>query len=238
MKATVFRHSGEYAARAEAEKSITAEVVEITIHVMPEKWAKLDETAFVSGEVTINGKAAPPGRALILYYYSYETGLSYKVAEGVTEFMGTYSFDAWLSKDYDWVRESIGYDGEFYVVDKETGTSSPRWAFAIVHPTRISIVAPDKVLVCGYFEISGKLEYEYWNGKAWVWGGLPYKTVELYQDDVLQVTTSTDYYGDYSFTHHFATSGTYKMKVVYPGQFPASIPPYLSEVKTTALIVR
>jgi hypothetical protein len=103
----------------------------------------------------------------------------------------------------------------FDCVEYETSTASSPISGKVAFPTRISISAPDSVIVNQYFTISGMLEYQSDSG---VWSGLGGKTVSLFYNGtkIADVTTGSD--GSYSKSTAISSPGTYTLKASYGGE--------------------
>jgi len=86
--------------------------------------------------------------------------------------------------------------------------------YVMVYPTRISISAPDTVIVEQSFTVRGKLEYQ---DEAGVWHPLAGRTVSIYYDGNKLADAITDGDGSYSATVHIPSAGTYMLKAVYAG---------------------
>jgi len=134
----------------------------------------------------------------------------YVIAEGTTNDQG--KFVPWGGWSVPWyvgvwdVWAEVTVDSAIINSNAITG--------AILYDTRISIDAPERVVVGKEFTVTGKLEYE---KDAGVWMPLSGETVRIYYDGTLIVEAVTDSDGNYTATAVINTSGTYTLKVLFSG---------------------
>jgi hypothetical protein len=106
----------------------------------------------------------------------------------------------------------------FNAIDVATGVGLTKdkkpWG-NIAYPSRISIEAPDVVIVGQPYTIRGKLERE---SDENYWTPLANRTVKVYRDGTLLATPTTDSNGEYSVTDTITSPGTYTLKARYEGE--------------------
>ena len=101
------------------------------------------------------------------------------------------------------------------VVARYGGYESNGVGLDIYMPSRISLDIPERVKVNEEFMIKGKLEYEYDSGD---WKALGGKKVEVYINDSLVDTVTTDDVGNYSLYMTIKEAGIYTIKVKFAGE--------------------
>jgi hypothetical protein len=196
---------------ASATKSITVQKVTVTLAITPSPPWTAGQTITLTATVLIDSGA---GAGRTVYFRIYYDGHMSVIGSGTTGSDGK----ATLSYKVPW---SIGgftipcRTVDFDALDYETDTESSLVSGKVAFPTRISISAPDKVIVGQAFTISGKLEYQSSEG---VWSGLGGRTVSLFYNGtkIADVTTQSD--GSYSRGHAIGTPGTYTLKASYGGE--------------------
>jgi len=105
--------------------------------------------------------------------------------------------------------------GRIIVNARFEGYQSNGVTLDIYMPSRISLNVPDRVKVNEEFMIQGKLEYEYDSGD---WKALGGKKVEVYINDSLVDTVTTDDVGNYSLYMTIKEAGIYTIKVKFAGE--------------------
>jgi hypothetical protein len=158
----------------------------------------------VAGQ-TVNFFYRPPGTTAIYVVAHSTTG-----SDGVA----TASWTVPIKTDYHTLA-CANWEWGAYVAGPNIYDFSNIITGKVAYPTRISISAPESVVVGKPFTITGKLEYE---SDAGVWSGLAGKTVSIYYDGTLlgQPKTASD--GTFSLTAIIPISGTYTLKAVYAGE--------------------
>jgi hypothetical protein len=83
--------------------------------------------------------------------------------------------------------------------------------------TRLTISAPERVTVGSVFTVSGRLEFQDWDG---LWKPLGNQTIKLFLNSTLIGSISTDGNGNYTMNLSVSKPGTFTLNAVYEGTRP------------------
>jgi hypothetical protein len=211
---------------AQITKLVAASSVSISLEVTPaQPWTVRDRLHF---KVTVRlDTAAGAGRSVevrIEKIYDTEPSQWKKILSGTTDSNGVFEGD-WTIPFYDVGDYPPGTMiifpctyWYFNAIDVATGVglakASKPWG-NIAYPSRISIEAPNIVIVGQPYTISGVLERE---SDENYWTPLANRTVKVYRNGSLLATPTTDSNGRYSVTDTITSPGTYTLKAVYDGE--------------------
>ena len=213
---------------AVSSKNITALSIGVSSTLRPTT-AHPGDTVTLSCDVTMDG--SPFIDVLVeFYYWDPETGNAVKFDERYTDVNG--HAESSITAKYDWGCKWV--DFAVYLPDYDKWGTTHR--LRVEYRTRLTLAVPDRVIVGKEFTVRGKLEYEEFQNK---WYPLSGRVVNIYiypvggvERKVGSATTGAD--GTYTFSHVVDESGTYIVKVVFPGTGATAI---LSLISMKALDV-